>query len=87
MFLNTTSTTHPARKSLDPRRTARASRLGGEGGLIEQARRIRVGHISLVLGITVAVAAAASLGALQVRYFAAPSTALPARCLNGIAVS
>jgi hypothetical protein len=86
MFLNTTSTTHPAPGSLGPRRTPGAVASSAAAMLAEQARRIRAGHLSFVLGLTVAVAAVVSLGALE----ADTSPRLQARApeiINGIDVS
>jgi len=86
MFLNTASATHRPRKSLDPGRRARTVASATTATLINQARRIRVGHVSFVLGLALAMAAAVSLGAFE-------SGAAPARpqvshqATHGVAVS
>jgi len=65
MFLNTSATNQPSRKGLNPRRMARTVASAATSTLVEQARRLRFGHASFLLGLTIAVAAAASLGAFE----------------------
>jgi len=65
MFLNVRAPTHPARRSLDATRMARTLTSAAKTALVEQTRRIRLGHASFVLGLTLAVASAVSLGAFE----------------------
>src|SRR5688572_29054925 len=65
MILNNATAAHPAPGSLEPRRRARTIASAATMGLIEKAGHARVGHLSFVLGIMLAVAAATSLGAFD----------------------
>ena len=86
MFLNTTLTTHTTRKSFNPRRMAQTALSTAASTLVEQTRRLRIGHLSFVLGLTVAVTAAVSLGAFESG--ASPARPQDARqATRGIAVS
>jgi hypothetical protein len=64
MFLSTSATTHPTPKGLNPRRKLGTFASAARATLI-QARRIRAGHVTFVLGLTLAVTAAVSLGAFE----------------------
>src|SRR5687768_8823821 len=86
MFLNNATTAHPVPGSLGPRRTARTIASAATMGVIDQARRIRVGHLSFVLGITLAVAAVTSLGAFDSGASPRLQTRAP-EMINGIDVS